>query len=310
MIKEKKLTKEWQIFVPEIFLVVMNKGKKLPTNSISLENLMKNIAPKVEVDARCLLIDYWVVALTLLYGAQIRLNAKLEIDKSIKNTSLEKVFQQTTSHYNVTRILSNSESARRLQAIASIQYAINVDAFGNTEDERTVEGFNEALLGTYTDLITNKGSGSSKFSIKNPETRTEVIRAKVASLRSKWCSIPTYGTDKIISAGMSAKSIKPNEIINYIEKTNKLLVEQEYIAEEDIPNIETILETIQESKSDLNIVNEIDDSTYGSFGYIPIEKEIFNMDRNTKTENLSKEPIPDFIKELKSTNTSSKRKNK
>lgn len=216
MVKKTKV--EWQIFVPDIYLGVYNKSKKL-SNVILLESLL-DLSRELDLDIKELCTAYFLIVLTLIYGGQLKCNSKLIVDKSNKSLSLEKVFQQTISHGNITRILSNSKLVKKIQALYAIQYGIDNNAFGITEYERSSK---EAVLSvikeTYLELINNKGSGSSKASIRRPETRIEALRAKMASLRSKWCSAPTYGVNKLCTSGMSIKNMKNDDIFGYVNTT-------------------------------------------------------------------------------------------
>lgn len=308
MNKETK-KKEWYIIVPEIYVISLMKQKRQPINIISLEGLIK-LGELLGITPKEILTDYILIAATLVYGSQLKLSCRLIIDKTDRNSSTEKTFQQTCSHYNITRILSNSDSAKRLQAMYAIQIGIDLDAFGNNEEERTSEGFENVINGTYTELIEKRGSGSSKVSVKNPETRADALRAKVASLRSKWCSTPTYAYNKVCSTGISIKNLNSQDVLNYFEKLGKILVEAEIVNEEAIPTQGEILEIIKGTISDLDISTQVDDSDWGTFNTIPIEETMFGITRISNNITISKEPLPDFISQLKSSKNNLKKPKK
>lgn len=303
----KRVKELQQIFTPDIYILTLNKGKKPGANLVTLESIIK-LAPLLGIEIKSILNGYFIIVLTLVYGVQVKLNSKLTIDKNVRNTSIEKVFQQTTAHYNTTKIISNASIIRTVLIIICIQWAIDLDAFGNIESERTEEGFKEAIEASFEDLSENKGSGTSKVSLKNPETRNDAIRAKMASIRSKWCSIPTYGTNKLASPGVSIKGLSSETLLKYCDKISDKLIEDGIITVDNKPSKDYILNGINEIKTELRIPNEIDDSSYGTFTIINLEKDIFGFERNNISSNLSKEPVPDFINQYKS-KTNTKRTN-
>jgi hypothetical protein len=265
-----------QYFVPEVLIASLTKGKN--NNSlVSIEDLIQT-RKNLGIDIKELLLGYSVILITLIWGAQVKLNSKLLVNRRAKDSSIEKVFQQTDSHAILVKILSHSIHAKTLLTAVSIQKAINKDYYGLTDEESTNEGYINAICNDIEELIHKKGSGLLRIYVTDPETREVWLRASNSSLRSTWCSTPTYSPNKLASATTSIKTVKPDDLWEFLEKVWESL--DEIIDNQDIPTRIEIIEEIHNTLTELNCEEIIDDTNYGTVGAVPLET-IFGFNRNS-----------------------------
>jgi len=185
-----------QYFIPTLYVGVNTKVPEKSSSTVTLENII-NLQSTLGNSIKELLTYYMVLLLTLLWGAQTNINAKLTVNKRAKNSSKEKVFQQTNSHRTMTTIIAKSISARTIISLTSIQKAINKEMFGINDEEREsdeslIESINKELI----HLIAQKGSGSTRISVRDTESRGIWLRATNSSFRSTLCAAPTFSPSK------------------------------------------------------------------------------------------------------------------
>lgn len=294
MVKAKSRS-EVQLFVPEIFIQSLNKGNKL-IDSVTLEAIIK-LQKTMNKSVKEILIAHAVILATIAYAAQAKLCAKLIIPRK-PDSSAEKVFQQTETHSKFVKILSNSTSAKLLLAMQAIMKGLNKGHYGLTDEESTEEGFLETVNEEIDALSLEKGAGNTKVMVRDPESRLSWARGICASLRSKWCSIPTYSPNKTASTNASIKNLNRNDFFNFLDRLHKKLVEEGIISNDDIPSSKEIEEKIQEEIQNLRIDRNICDDMHGIFA--PINLEVIFAFNRTTTPDLQKKKkeLPEIAKKL------------
>lgn len=299
MVDKPKSKKGAQLIVPEIFVKGINKSK-ISIECVTLEGMI-TLGNKLDIQAKEIFLSYVIILITLVYGSQARLGAKLIVQRKTDN-SAEKVFQCTEAHAKFTKILSNSNSSKLLLGLYSIIKAIKHKYYGITEEERTSdEVFLDAIQADLYELIRSKGQASSKVMVRDKDTRVLWLRASCSSLRSKWCSIPTFTPSKIATPGMPLKTLNISIIHQFITNLGNALVEEGLIAKDDIPTIDDIKGKLAEEISLLRIDIYIDDDVHGTFAPINIEP-IFGFQRISKGDvaeiSTPLPPIADQFKNL------------
>jgi hypothetical protein len=286
-----------QYFLPEIYIASLTKGKNI-NSVVSIEDLIST-RRTMQYDIKQLLICYGVIIITLVWGAQVKLNSKLLVNRKANDTSPEKVFQQTQSHSVFVKIISHSQSAKILLSSVSIQRAINKDYYGLTDDERTDEGYLNAVINDLDNLIDKKGSGALNVYVKDADSRRQWLRASNSSLRSTWCAAPTYSPSKLASTSISIKTTKPENIMQFIDKVLATLSTEGIIIPEEVPTKDEIIDELKETLEDMNIELNIDDSTCGTTGSIPLESMI-GFSRNSIVSSKTTKALPGIAQSLKS----------
>lgn len=258
-----------QIQVPGIYVQSLNQGTKY--NDITLESLIK-LGRSIGLNVKDILINYSVIVIFITYGAQAKLNAKLNVPRK-SESSPEKVFQQTETHSKTVKALSNSIASRELLSLIAVNDATRKDQFGLTEEEcESDDAALNAISCDYTVLATSKGgSGTTKIFVRDPETRQISMRAKCASIRSKWCSVITFTPVKVASSGTNVKTLTPEQLFGFLSNLfNRLLAEQ-IIQSDEQPTIDDVKDAINKSIVELNITEKISDDIHGTFTFIPLE---------------------------------------
>jgi hypothetical protein len=288
--------KPFQLILPEVYVAGLNKANK--TKGLSTLEALIFLSRRLDiVESKEILNSFLVCVLTMLHGAQVKLNAKLIVPKKA-SSSPEKVFQQTEIHGKMTKILSNSKSAKTIQSLSSISKAIERDLYGITESEATDDGFIYAIKNDFDTLLTTKGAATTKIVVRDEESRLMWLRANISSLRSKWCSIPTYTPNSVASAGFNIKNAKVTDVQKFIDLINTTLVGNEVIKQDERITYDDIINTIHEEMNDLRIDDYIDDEVHGKFN--PCELDVIFGYKRVANESIKNRPeLPDIAKQLK-----------
>jgi hypothetical protein len=93
---------------------------------------------------------------------------------------------------------------------------------------------------------------------------------------------------------MSVKSIKPSEILNFLDQTFTGFVLTNLITEESKPSSEEIKDVIKEIKNQINIGDLVDDSAYGNTKFITLD-ELMNFKRQSEKLNDNEKIKPPSI---------------
>lgn len=293
-----KIQKQGQLILPDLFIATLNPNKSSAV--ITLEDIIE-LGEKLEIPPKLILIYFSVLLLTLLWAAQVNLNTKFTWDKKKKDLSKEKIFQQTETHSIMSKIISTSILAKSIISLTSIQKALNKDFYGITDYERENDSnVIEAVISDYENLVLQKGSGSSKTIVTDPESRLVWEKAKNSSTRSTLIATPTYSPEKLTSAGLSIKSLKENDYWNFLNMTFEKMLEKGIIKENEIPDSTEISSEIEEMMESLKIEKYVDDSLYGTTTIVPLES-IFKLKRNSKLSiEKRNSPVPAVVNALKS----------
>lgn len=285
-------------YLPNIYIKLQTRIPSKSLNTICLEDLIK-LAQQLDLDIKDVLMNYSSILITLLWAAQVYMNSDLTVNTKIKNNSRQKTFQQTESHARMAKIIANSEATKQIISLSTIQLAINKDLFGICPGETDNEGYLNTIANSFEELRCQRGSGSTKTYVRDPETRMSWMRATNSSLRSTWCATVVYSPNKLASIGISIKTTKPIEVFNFLNKTFDDFVKNGIISSKDKPNEEEIRETCLMCIDESGINRNIDDSAYGDVKFIPLE-EIFKINRQIGEKIDRKRKLPGIAFSLKS----------
>lgn len=294
--KVNKQATNAQYFVPDVYVASLTKGK---INTVTIEDLMILANTTGPYTFKDVLLCYATILIVLAWGAQVKLNSKLIVNRKANDSSPEKVFQQTDTHSKMTKILSQSLSAKLILSLNSIQKAINNDYYGYGEEEDTDEKVEEAIVRDLEDLMERKGPGTLQIHVMNAESRLLWLRASNSSLRSTWCAAPTYSPNKLASTSISLKTTKPEALLSFIRKVFDAVQNKCDVQDEEIPSEEEILFNLKETIKNLQMDDIIDDSPCGTVGAVPLET-LLGFRRNAIVNANRTRKIPGLVTDLKS----------
>lgn len=232
------------------------------------------------ITAKDVLKSFIITQITLAWGAQVFLNAKFSSDNSIKHMSKEKMFQQTISHGIYNKILSHSIEGKIMTSVPSVLTAIKRNFYKIDEEEAASATKTKlAINSDINNLIENKGSGTTKISVRNPESRLTWLKGQASSYRSTWGSTPVFSPSSL-AQGMEVKNLDEQDIMEYYEELTTSLINGGIITEEDAPSWQDISSAITKIMSEIVKEVMIDDGNSGTFPSIPLDL-LLGVQRNT-----------------------------
>jgi hypothetical protein len=282
---------------------------QIKSNAVTVTEIVRLGKLTGVAETKEILLAHAVVITVLLWGAQSKICSKLTF-KPGKWDTAEKVFQQTNTHHIMCKIISNSEESKLIISLMTVQKAINNEYFGLTDEEReNDESFTEAIKSNFEDLITSKGTGSLRASVRTPEQRTSWLKGQAASTRSTWLSQAVYSPKSLVIGEPSVKSYKKQNIVAYLSELWKGLETDLLISNKEIPTILELETKLKEVTELLRIETEIDDSDKGTFNNVPLD-EMFNFKRINEIAAVPTKPLPKIGQLLRNKPSSKEKDNK
>jgi len=294
------------VIVPNIYVVGFHKNP--PRNIVSIESLvtLSMAFDQSIITGKQVILDYCFVSAALAWAGQARLNARFYLKDQPFSTD-EKAFQQSVAHSIFTSIVSNSMSAKRLQALYAVQVGINREFFAISEEER---GSSEILLSfiqsDFEDILSRPGNGSLQNYVKDIDARRVRLRGLIASIRSTWCSVPTHSASSLISDKSSLKLFDEEKFYDYVDILAHHLMDRwkngnAFGGELEKVTFIEIKDFIKSAYIEMKLPIMITEREFMANNSLPLDS-IFNITRQDLNKPNVTSPIPDILNTLKSTN--------